>query len=60
MRGNATKGRTMDRTTCDAMRRVLTPAPPDATATTMEGIRLIKRVRRRRTNGYEEQALRQR
>ena len=51
MRGNAIKGRTIDRATCDAMRRVLIPELPDEIATIIEGIRLIRRVRRRRING---------
>lgn len=59
MRGNATKGRTTDSATCDAIRRALIPDPPEEIATIIEGIRLIRRVRRRRINGCVEKAVRQ-
>lgn len=52
MRGNATKGRTTDRTTCEATSRLLIPERPTDTAITRDGTRPIIRVMIRRRKGW--------
>lgn len=52
MRGNATKGRTTDKTTCDATSRLLMPERPTETAITRDGTRPIIRVMIRRKKGW--------
>lgn len=51
-KGNTMKGKTIDRATCDATRRVSTPFLPTAIATAMEGMSPRQRVTKRRITGY--------
>lgn len=49
--GKMTNGRTIERTTCDATRRVSIPSRPTETATAMAGTMEMRRVRIRRRKG---------
>jgi len=52
-RGNDINGNTTESTTCDAMSNASIPGRPSATATAMDGITAISRVKRRRNIGLK-------
>lgn len=52
MSGRMMKGRTNERATCDATSMVSIPLRPAAVATTTDGTRPMRRVKKRRNTGY--------